>query len=95
MGAVPVVGEATAAPEGYVFAYQGSPTWVLVTMTAARRPDAYEVDLTTRDGRKVKLGNMTVQDGRGTWGATIPVAVHDILVLRFHTPGRDLLARFS
>ncbi|WP_329247285.1 hypothetical protein OG417_53240 [Actinoallomurus sp. NBC_01490] len=94
--AVPVVGAATAAPEGYVFAYQGSPSWVFVTMTAARRPGTYEVDLTTREGRAVELGRITVREGRGTWGATIPVAVHDILVLRFHaSPGRDLLARFS
>jgi hypothetical protein len=95
--AVPVVGEATAPPEGYVFAYQGSPPWMFVTITAARRPGAYQVALTTHEGREIELGSMTVRpDGRGTWGATIPVAVHDVLVLRFHSSsGRDLLARFG
>jgi uncharacterized Zn-binding protein involved in type VI secretion len=92
---VPVNGDG-AAPAGYVFAYQGSPAWLFVTMTAARQPGSYQMTLTTRDGRKVTLGSMAVQDDRGAWGTTVPVAVHDILVMRFTGPAdHELLARFS
>lgn len=95
---VPVSGvdAATTTPAGYVFAYQGSPAWLFVTMTAASRPGAYQITLTTRDGRELGLGSMTVRDGRGAWGTTMPVAVHDILVVRFEPPaGGGFVAHFG
>ncbi len=95
---VPVdgLGGERATPAGYVFAYQGSPAWLFVTMTAAHRPGAYQITLTTRDGRELGLGTMTVRDDRGAWGTTVPVAVHDILVVRFKPPdGGEFLARFG
>ncbi|MEU8799246.1 zf-HC2 domain-containing protein [Spirillospora sp. NPDC048819] len=92
---VPVNGTSTT-PSGYVFAYQGSPAWLFVTMTAVSRPGDYRISLVSRDGREFGLGTMTVQGDRGSWGKTIPVAVHDILVIRFHgPPGHELLARFT
>jgi hypothetical protein len=91
---VPVSGVGTQ-PSGYVFAYQGSPAWLFVTMTAAHRPGAYQVSLTTRDGRNVTLGSMTVKGEQGSWGTTVPITVHDILVMRFHGPSGDLLAHFG
>jgi hypothetical protein len=85
-----------AARAGYVFAYQGSPAWLFVTMTAARQSGAYQIALTTRDGREVRLGAMAIRDVHGAWGTTVPVAVHDILVMRFNGPGgHELLARFG
>ncbi|GAA0247470.1 hypothetical protein GCM10009527_050060 [Actinomadura nitritigenes] len=87
---------AGAAPAGYVFAYQGTPTWLFVTIGEAGRAGTYSMSLTTRDGRDVPIGAMSVKDGKGSWGRTIPVAVHDILLIRFHGPtGSDLLARFG
>ncbi|MEO3823212.1 zf-HC2 domain-containing protein [Actinomadura sp. B10D3] len=88
-------GAGGAEPAGYVFAYQGSPAWLFVTMTAARRPGAYQVSLTTREGRNVALGSMNVEDAQGSWGRTVPVSVHDILVMRFQGPSGELLARFG
>ena len=91
---VPVTGVSTE-PAGYVFAYQGSPAWLFVTMTAVDRPGAYRVSLTTREGRDVTPGSMTVKDGRGSWGTTVPIAIRDIVVMRFHGPSGDLLAQFG
>lgn len=92
---VPVDGGDTA-PAGYVFAYQGSPTWLFVTLTAAHGSGPCRMSLTTRDGREIDLGTMDIRDDRGSWGTTIPVAVHDILVMRFSGPaGRQSLARFG
>lgn len=92
---VPINGTSTT-PSGYVFAYQGSPAWVFVTMTRAQQPGDYRISLTTRDGREVGLGQMAVRDdGRGSWGKTIPIAVHDVLVIHFRNPaGGELIARF-
>jgi hypothetical protein len=94
---VPVKGDdGGVTPAGYVFAYQGSPAWLFVTLTAAHQPGAYRIALTTREGREVSLGSMAVRDNRGAWGTTVPVAVHDILVMRFSGPaGHEFLARFS
>ncbi|MCP9952451.1 hypothetical protein [Actinomadura madurae] len=78
-----------------MFAYQGSPAWLFVTMTAARSPGAYQVSLTTREGRNVALGSMNVEDAQGSFGRTVPVSVHDILVMRFQGPSGELLARFG
>jgi hypothetical protein len=92
---VPVNGDDTT-PAGYVFAYQGSPAWLFVTMTAACQPGSYRMSLTTRDGQQITLGAMAVKDERGAWGTTVPVAVHDILVMRFNGPaGHQFLARFG
>ncbi|WP_433475257.1 anti-sigma factor family protein [Spirillospora sp. CA-142024] len=91
---VPVDGDG-AKPSGYVFAYQGSPAWLFVTMTSVREPGAYQITLTTQEGRDVSLGTMTVKNEQGSWGTTVPVTVHDILLMRFHGPSGDLLAHFG
>ncbi|WP_395103678.1 anti-sigma factor family protein [Actinomadura sp. SCN-SB] len=86
---------AGSTPAGYVFAYQGTPAWLFVTMPGDLRQGDYRITLTSRDGRTVPLGTMTVRPGGGSWGRTIPLDVHDILVLRIHDPGGgELLARF-
>jgi hypothetical protein len=81
---------------GYVFAYQGSPSWLFVSMTRARVPGTYQMSITTRSGGQITLGTMLVKDEKGSWGATIPIAVRDVLHVRFRDPaGRDLVARFG
>jgi hypothetical protein len=92
---VPVTGTSTV-PVGYVFAYQGSPAWLFVTMTGERRRGDYRITLTTRDGGGVPLGTMTVRNDQASWGGTIRIAINDILVIRFQGPaGHELLARFA
>lgn len=91
---IPVNGDDTT-PAGDVFAYQGSPAWLFVTMTAAHQPGSYRMTLTTRDGQQINLGSMAVKDDRGAWGTTVHVALYEILVIRFDGPaGNQYLARF-
>src|SRR5918992_549610 len=60
-----------AIPVGHLFAYQGSPSWLLAVVRAGPGSGHYTVRMTTRDGRQIALGAMTVRDGAGTWSRTI------------------------
>jgi hypothetical protein len=68
------VGRANA---GNVFAYQGQPSWVFVTVEGARSA-TYDVRLVTTAGGTVWIGSCTVHDGIGSWGATVDVPVQEI-----------------
>src|SRR6266508_2329690 len=67
---------------GNVFGYEGSPSWVFVTVSSPSGSGAYTVEVTTRDGRRFALGTITVTDGRGSWGRALPVALRDIAHVR-------------
>jgi Putative zinc-finger len=67
---------------GNVFGYEGSPSWVFVTVSSPSGSGAYTVQVTTRDGKRLQLGTLTVTDGRGSWGRALPVALRDIVRLR-------------
>jgi hypothetical protein len=63
---------------GHVFGYQGSPSWMFVVVSAAGRSGRFGVTARTTDGRRLVLGSMTVKKGSGSWGVTLPVALHDL-----------------
>jgi hypothetical protein len=59
---------------GHVFAYQGDPSWVFMTVDGATSGD-YDVTLVTDDGRVRDIGVCWVRKGRGSWGTAIDVPV--------------------
>jgi hypothetical protein len=68
---------------GHVFAYQGSPSWLFVTIEAGP-PGRHGVRLVTTDGHAINLGTCRVrEDGTGSWGTTIdlPLTAIDRVVL--------------
>jgi hypothetical protein len=68
---------------GHVFAYQGSPSWLFVTVEAGP-PGRHGVRLVTTAGHAINLGTCRVrEDGTGSWGTTIdlPVTAIDRVVL--------------
>ncbi|HZC98903.1 MAG TPA: zf-HC2 domain-containing protein [Actinomycetes bacterium] len=67
---------------GNVFGYEGSPSWIFVTVNSPSGSGAYTVELTTTDSRRFPLGTLTMTDGRGSWGRALPVALHDIAHVR-------------
>ena len=78
---------------GHVFGYQGSPSWLFVTVEKATGSGTYDVRLVTRDGRDLDIGDMTLTDGRGSWGVTITSPVHDVARVILRRPGApDLTA---
>jgi hypothetical protein len=68
---------------GHVFAYQGQPSWVFMTVEGVPTGN-YDVTLMTEDGRIHDIGTCWVRDGRASWGTAIdvPVSTVDRLEMR-------------
>jgi Putative zinc-finger len=79
---------------GTVFAYQGTPSWVLVVVWSGAVDGPYRVDLVTRDGGQQPIGRMVVVDGESSWGATIEVDVAQIAEIRVSGAAGPLTAVF-
>lgn len=74
--AAPLVGRGSTEA-GHVFAYQGNPSWVFVTVADAPS-GVHRVRYVTEDGRRRPLGWCTVRDGQGSWGTAIDVPVYAV-----------------
>jgi hypothetical protein len=88
MVAAPVEG---GGGTGTVFAYEGSPSWLFVSLEDSPWTGRYEVQVVTRDGRIVDAGWCEVKDGRGSWGRTVTVPVDNISAIRMSAPGTGTL----
>jgi len=85
--------DGTGARAGVVFGYQGSPSWVLVTVDPAHRDQVARGELVTTDHRTVPLPALEL-DRNGTWGGAIPVNPYDVAAIRLlgDRPGEVLEA---
>jgi len=79
---------------GHVFAYQGNPSWVFVTMEDAPS-GVHRVRYVTEDGRTHWLGTCTVRDGRGSWGTAIDVPIYAVDSVELFHRGSTLSADFE
>jgi hypothetical protein len=69
-----------------VFGYQGSPSWVVVTVAPTARPSGrLQVQAVTRDGRYLPVGDAALGSGRA-WGGQLPVDLEALHELRFLGP---------
>jgi hypothetical protein len=69
---------------GSVFGYQGQPSWLFATLNQpTAQPEHYDVQLVTRDGRHLSLGETVLGGTDRTWGAQIPVTLTQVSQLRF------------
>jgi hypothetical protein len=59
-----------ATGSGAVFAYEGHPSWMFVTVADAPA-GTYHVRVVTEDGRSQWVGTCRVRDGVGSWGTTV------------------------
>jgi hypothetical protein len=82
---------------GKVVAYQGSPSWLLVSVAPSYRSGSYRCELVTRSGRRVLLRRFQLDEASGTWGQAIPVSLRDLAEVRvFDGDGEGMLrARFE
>jgi hypothetical protein len=87
---------ATGAPAGTVFGYDGSPSWLFITVDPAHRSGVSGAQLVTDDGARVPLGWFHL-DRWGSSGGGIPVAPRRISVLRLvpGAGGAPLVAHFK
>jgi hypothetical protein len=69
---------------GSAYGYQGQPSWLFATLNQpTAQPEHYEVQLITRDGRHLSLGETVLGGTHRTWGAQIPVNLTQVSQLRF------------
>lgn len=85
-GGLPLVGS-DGERAGHVFGYEGSPPWVIVVVTSGEGTATYDVEVETGTGRSLPLGSFEVTDGRGSFGATLPVELFEVTVLRVQERG--------
>lgn len=74
--------DAQAERRGSVFAYQGDPPWVLLTVDEPLPPGRRRVELVTKDGMMYRLTDDLDLSSEPLWSAGLPVAVHDAVLLR-------------
>ena len=85
----------TGARSGVAFGYQGSPSWILLTVDPAHRGDVTRGELVTKDGRTIALPSLAL-DRNGSWGGAIPVKLYKLASIRLlgDRPGEVLQASF-
>ncbi|MFN2491176.1 MAG: zf-HC2 domain-containing protein [Actinomycetota bacterium] len=76
---------------GHVFGYQGSPSWIFVTVADPGRSGSYSVKVVTEAGPSRELGTIVLRDGTGSWGGTLPGDLHDLEYVRLGGEGRQRL----
>ena len=76
---------------GHVFAYEGAPSWVFMTIEGARS-GTYTVHVVTTDGQVRRIGECWVHDGRGSWGTAVDVPIGAISRIEMRGPGGTVLA---
>jgi hypothetical protein len=78
---------------GVVFGYEGSPSWLFVTVDPAHRDAVEGGELVTTDRRTIPLRSLEL-DRRGSWGGAIPVSISEVASVRLlgERPGQVLQA---
>ena len=70
-------GPAVGSAAGHVFAYDGQPSWVFMTVDGVPS-ERYRVQLVSEDGEVWDIGWCRVRDGYESWGTTVDVPVTTI-----------------
>jgi len=85
--------QGTQGRVGTVFGYQGKPPWAMVTLQSpVPQEGRFQVQVVTRDGRYLPLGEAGLGGARSTWGGQLPVALSAVHELRFlGSDGRTVL----
>lgn len=88
--------DGTGAQAGVAFGYQGSPSWMLVTVDPRRRDQVASAELVMRDQRVIRLAGFELEPD-GSWGGAIPVNLYDVSAIRLlgSRPGQVLEASTS
>jgi hypothetical protein len=80
---------------GVAFGYEGSPSWLLLTVDRSHRDAVTRAELRTKDGRTIPLRSLDL-DAQGSWGGAIPVQLYEVASVRLlgERPGDVMQASF-
>jgi hypothetical protein len=70
---------------GVLFAYRGSPSWILVTVPPSYRGSVERAELVDRGGRRIPLSSFELD--QGAWGGSIPLDLRNVAAV--HLLGED------
>ena len=79
---------------GHVFAYQGSPSWIFITVEDAPS-GVYRVRYVTTSGVTHWLGVCTVRHRHGSWGTAIDIPVYALDSIQLVHDGNRMTANFD
>lgn len=77
---------------GTVFAYQGDPSWLLITVEYAPVAGRYHVVVVTHDGAEHKVGTIRVGAGGGSYGTVVKVPIQTIGSVQLTRPDAPTLS---
>ena len=67
---------------GEVFVYEGEPAWVFVRYEHVPGAASYQMEVELADGEVVTEPAPWLDEGRGSWGATVEVDARDVRAVR-------------
>jgi Putative zinc-finger len=88
--------DAAGSEAGVAFGYEGTPSWLFVTVARPHRDAVTSGELVTTDRRTIPLPSLEL-DRRGSWGGTIPVDLSKVAAVRLlgERPGEVLQASLA
>lgn len=80
---------------GEVFAYKGEPSWVYMSVSNEPKVGWVACQLVMRDGSMHEVGAFTLSNGKGSWGADLPVDANSVQSARLVSNTGAVLASAS
>jgi hypothetical protein len=82
----------TGSHAGVVFGYQGTPSWVFLTVDPSHRDRVSSAELVTKDKQTIPIASLKLDHGNGSWGGAIPINLYDVASIRLlgERPGEVL-----
>lgn len=79
-------------PGTRVVAYDGDPSWLLLMVNGGLDDGTYSIVCDYEGGWSLSPGTVTVENGRGTWSATVPRTLADLTAVRLQSPAGEPIA---
>jgi hypothetical protein len=67
---------------GSAYGYQGSPSWLFITVDRLERPGRYRCEIVTAGGRRISLRSFRLDSGTRSWGVSMPVDLDEVAGVR-------------
>jgi hypothetical protein len=87
--------EANGRDVGTVYAYAGSPAWMYVTVDAKGAPASVRCTIVTTSGTHRFIGTFALANGRGSWGANLPVSFNSVRNVVLSSSSGAVVAQFD